>query len=256
MFDGERVLEGLQKLLFEISSSERMTIMYELKNRRQRLSHIAKKLDMHTPEALRHLQRLVEDKLVQKEGDGLYGLTQFGTLALSQLSGINFLSEHRKYFLDYDVSGLPHQFIDRIGNLEKSTYVAETLANLEEGENRIREAQQFVWILSDQVLSSSIPSLMEKVKQPFDLRIALPEGKFPPETKSRLPSTAPGIQKRVLPKVCAVVVMTEKYGVFCLPNTKGNIDYTGFTGTDPKFLEWCKDLFLYYWEKAKPFGAK
>jgi predicted transcriptional regulator len=157
--------------------------------------------------------------------------------------------------VEYDSSKIPYEFIERIGELEDATYVAEALKNLEEGENRIREAREFTWILSNQVLASSIPPLMEKVKAPFDLRIVLPKGVFPPESKSRLKLTIPGIQKRVLPKVDVLIVLTEKYAVFCLPNRSGKIDYTGFTGTDQKFHKWCKDLFLHYWETAKPFSA-
>jgi predicted transcriptional regulator len=164
------------------------------------------------------------------------------------------VSEHRDYFLEYDVSHLPYEFIERIGELEKGVYVPETLANLEEGENKIREAQEFTWILSDQVLSSIISTLAEKAKKPFDLRIVLPEGLFPPENKSRLPSTIPNLHKRVLSKVDVLVVMTEKYAVFRLPNRSGRIDYTGFSGNDPKFHKWCKDLFLHYWAQAKPLG--
>jgi len=152
------------------------------------------------------------------------------------------------------LSRIPYQFVDRVGELDEGVYVAETLRNLEEGESRIREAQEFVWILSDEVLASSIPSLAEKLKTPFDLRIILPEDKIPPESDSRLPS-ATGVQKRVLPKVDVLVVLTEKYAVFCLPNRTGKIDYTGFTGEDTKFRNWCRDLFLHYWSKATPFGS-
>ena len=97
----------------------------------------------------------------------------------------------------------------------------------------------------------TVQKLAKKVKEPFDLRIILPEGKFPPENKSQLPS-AMGVQKRVLPKADVLIVLTEKYAVFCLQNRTGKIDYTGFSGTDERFHKWCKDLFLHYWEKAKP----
>ncbi len=145
--------------------------------------------------------------------------------------------------------------INRIGELGEGEYEPETLKNLEEGEKRIQESQQFTWILSDQILSSSIPTLMEKVKHPFDLRIILPDTMFPPENQSRLPLSIPSIQKRTLPKVDAIILITEKYAVFCPPNANGKKDYTGLGGTDPKFLKWCKDLFLYYWAQAKPTSS-
>jgi predicted transcriptional regulator len=246
-------LERLHKLLFELSSNERINIMLELQKSGLKLSQISRKMDLTVTEASRHLQRLNEAMLIQKDNEGYFQLTPFGKLSMSLLPALGFASKHREYFLEYDISKIPIEFVERIGELEKSAYVSEIFRNLEEGENRIREASELVWILSDQVLASSIPTLAEKMKNtPFDLRIVLPEGMFPPEEKSRLPSNISYIQKRVLPRVDISIVCTEKYAVFCLSNRNGKIDYTGFAGTDKKFHKWCKDLFLHYWEKAKP----
>lgn len=249
-------MERLHKLLFELSNAERIEIMLETQKGKLKLSQLSRKLDLTVTETSRHLQRLAEAKLIQKNADGYFTLTQFGILALRLLGNLGFVSAHREFFLEYDVSGIPAEFIDRFGQLEGAAYISETLRNLEEGENTIREAKKFVWILSGEILTNTIPTLMDKVKTPFDLRIVLPEGKFPPESMSRLPSTAPGIQKRTLRNLQVLIVMTENYAVFCLPNHSGKIDYTGFSGKDPKFHKWCKDLFLYYWDKAKPVGTR
>lgn len=217
-----------------------------------KLSHLSRKLDLTVTEASRHLQRLSEAKLIQKNLEGMYGLTQFGRLVLFMLEDLDFVSEHREYFLEYDASGIPRQLIKRLDDLQNSTYISGALRSLEEGERNIREAKEFVWILSDDVLANTIPVLAEKIKPNFDLRIILPDGKFAPETVSRLPLGVAGVQKRVLAKVNVLVVMTESYAVLCLPNRSGKIDYTGFAGKDDKFQKWCKDLFLHYWDKAKP----
>jgi predicted transcriptional regulator len=226
--------------------------MRELQNNEWKLSHLSKKLNLTVTETSRHLQRLNEAKLVQKNYNGLYRLTQFGRLSILMLKNLDFLSANINFFLEYDVNGIPQQFLDRLGELKEAKYIAKAFENLEEGEQRIREAQQFVWILSDDVLSNTIPVLSKKIEQSFDLRIVLPEGKFPPEDASRLPLKRSGIQKRVLSKINVLIVMTESYAVLCLPNWNGRIDYTGFSGKDPIFRKWCKDLFLYYWDEANP----
>ena len=64
-----------------------MNVLLELQKQRLKLSHISEKLDMTITEASRHLQRLSEARLIQKEVDGSYGLTHFGNLTLSLLSG-------------------------------------------------------------------------------------------------------------------------------------------------------------------------
>ena len=229
-----------------------MRVMLEIQKQRLKLSHISRKLDLTVTEASRHLQRLSEARLIQKGVDGLYGLTPFGVLVLALLSGLGFVSKYRDYFMEYDVSPIPYEYIDRIGELAEGGFGAETFRNLEESEKMFREAREFIWILSDQVLTSAAPTVAERVKGAFEYRVILPVTAMPPDYRSPIPSTTPGVQKRVLPKVDVVIVMTEKVAAFCLPNVSGRIDYTGFGGSGPKFHRWCKDLFLYYWDKAKP----
>jgi predicted transcriptional regulator len=245
-------LERLHKILFELSSVERINIMIELQRNELKLSQISRKLEITVTETFRHLQRLEEAMLIQKDTNGRYKLTRFGSLTLFLLEDLGFVSKHRDFFMEYDISAVPHELIGRIGEIAEGDYSGEALKNLEEGEKMIREAQEFVWIVSDQVLTSTIQPLTEKMKNSFDLRIILPEGKFPPENKSSLPSDIAGIQKRVINKVDVLVVLTEKYAIFCLPNKTGRIDYTGFTGKSPRFRAWCKDLFIYYWNTATP----
>jgi predicted transcriptional regulator len=244
-------IEKLTRLLFELSNLERMKILLELEKTELKLSQISRMFELSIAETSRHLQRLSDAKLIQKKPGGPYEITEFGNLALLLLEDLGFVSAHLEYFQEHDISGIPRQFIDRIGELKKGVCSKQTIKNLEEGENKIREAREFVWILSDDVLSNTIPALMEKVKGSFDLRIILPEGKFPPENVSRLSSNNERIQKRVLPKVNVIVVMTEKYAICCFPNKSGRMDYTGFVGKDAQFHNWCKELFLHYWTEAK-----
>lgn len=245
-------LENLTKLLFELASSERMRIMLEIREKDLKLTQLARSLNLTATETSRHLQRLNDAKLIQKTSDGRYRLSQFGCITLALLKNLDFVSKNKNYFEEYDSTGIPVQFIDRLGELSESSYSADTFKNLENGEKWIKEAQKSVWIMSDSVLSNTIPVLMDKINKPFDLRIILPEGKFPPENVSRLPNSRGGIQKRGLPKVDVLVVMTENHAVFCLPNKSGRMDYQGFIGKDKQFHTWCRDLFLHYWNKAQP----
>lgn len=244
-------MERSRKLLFELASAERVNFMVELQKNKLNLSQLSRKFELTVAETSRHLQRLHDAKLIEKNSAGKYELTQFGSLALRLLVGFDFVTANREYFLEYDISGIPPQFIDRFGELRNSKYMPGTFGNLEDGEKNIREAKEFTWILSDEILANSISVLANKMKGKFDLRIVLPEGKFPSESVSRLPLSL-GIQKRVLEKVNVLIVLTEDYSIFCLPNKNGKIDYTGFVGKDAEFHNWCRELFIYYWTEAKP----
>ncbi len=249
-------MERLHKLLFELSSVERIEIMHELKKGGLKLSHLSRKLDLTVTETSRHLQRLNKYRLTQKDADGLYRLTHFGGLVLTQLSGLDVVSKQQEYFMEYDSSRLPLEFIHRIGELDEGELGTEPFKNVERVEKMLQESSEFLWILSNQILAVLIPTIKKKLSTAFDLRGILPKAVMPTEDSTApIPSTAPGVQKRVLENVDVIIVVTEKEAHFCLPNRSGKIDYVGFSGKDPKFRKWCKDLFLYYWAKAKPLSS-
>ena len=47
--------------------------------------------------------------------------------------------------------------------------------------------------------------------------------------------------------------MSEKEAsIISFPDENGLFDYLGFEANDVNSLKWCKELFEYYWERAKP----
>ena len=242
-------MEKLCKLLFELSSSERMNVMLELQKQRLKLSHVSKKLDMTVTEASRHLQRLSEAKLIQKDVEGLYGLTPFGVLTLSLLSGICFISRNRQYFLEHDLSRLPSELVERIGEFSSASLgTGDIMTSFRLSEIMLQEASEYMWILSDQILTSTVPIIGERMKSGVEFRFIFPENLVPPPGVK----PAPGAQRRTLPKVEEIILMTEKEVMFGFPDLNGRIDYALLIGKDPKSHKWCKDLFLHRWEKAMP----
>jgi predicted transcriptional regulator len=62
------------------------------------------------------------------------------------------------------------------------------------------------------------------------------------------------VERRMLPEVKVMTIFNEKHGCALFPNMKGEPDLnTMFYGEDREFLEWCADLFDYWWEKAGQF---
>jgi predicted transcriptional regulator len=50
-------------------------------------------------------------------------------------------------------------------------------------------------------------------------------------------------------KIDVTMYMSEKeVAILAFPALTGEFDYLGFTSTDEKVIEWCKDLHKYYWE--------
>jgi predicted transcriptional regulator len=241
-------MENLCDLLFEFSSPERMRIMKSLLAERLRLSHVSKKLDMTVTEASRHLQRLSEIQLIEKDVDGAFSPTPYGKVAEKLLSSLDLISNYRQYFLEHDVLRLPDELISRINELSLATLNTDVVRVLAHVDVMFQEAEEYMWVMSyAHSLPSTIPIVEERLQNGVILLRIFPEEIIPPIGEAE---TIAG-PCRTLPEVDVRIMLTEKEAMCSLPSIDGRQDYASFIGKDPRFHRWCRDLYLHYWEKAK-----
>ena len=241
-------METLCDLLFEFSNEERLKILLELEKGPKNLTRIAKDLDFTSQGTSRNVARLVETSLIRRNPDGEYELTPYGGVSLRLLSSYEFVSRNRQYFLGHDASVLPYQFINRLGELNASSFQKDFITNyFLEGEMAM-QAEKYVYGMEDQINAHSPPVVAEKLKQGVEFRSIFPETIVPP------PGFRPaaGVDRRFLPKVQVCVTVTDKKAMFGLPMLDGGMDGEYFVSEDPKFHRLCLDLFNYYWDQGKP----
>jgi predicted transcriptional regulator len=241
-------MEALCDLLFELSNEERLKILLELEKGPKNLTSIAKDLEFTSQGTSRNVARLVETSIISRNPDGEYELTPYGGVSLKLLSSYEFLSRNRQYFLSHDVSVLPYQFINRLGELNASSLQRDFITNyVLEGE-MAEQAEEYVYSMGDQINAHSPPIVAEKLKLGVKFHSIFPETIVPP------PGFRPaaGVDRRLLPKVQVGMVITDKKAMLGLPTLDGKMDGENFVGEDPKFRMWCLDLFSYYWDQGKP----
>lgn len=244
-------MEKLCSLLFELSNEDRLQILFKLQKEAMRLTQLAEKLDLTLQETSRHLSRLSDAKLIVKDSAGFCHLTPYGEHAVRLLSGFNFLSKHREYFTSHIAVQLPDEFVERIGDLKNCTFTDDVMVAFHKVNTLIQEAQEHVWIISSQILMSTLPLLEEAVKRGVKFRLILPENLTPPPGFKPIPSVPNRIERRTLEKVDVIIVMSEKEARVAFPTKDEKMDHIGFGSTDKSAYSWCKDLFLYCWERAK-----
>ena len=104
-------METLCNIFFEFSNEDRLRILYTLKGASLTVTSLSRELGLTTQETSRHLSRLTEVGLTEKDPDGPYRLTPFGVLTLNQIQGLEFTSAHKDYFREHEVDGLPQSFL-------------------------------------------------------------------------------------------------------------------------------------------------
>ena len=213
-------MEELSDFFLELAHSDRLRTLFLIETERLKLTHISERLNLSMQETSRHLSRLRDAKLIRKDVDGFYYLTPFGRIALQLLSGYNFILKNRDYFQDHDPSCLPPEFIKRIGELEEYEPGKGVMQVLHLAVVVMEEAKEYVWILTDQVMTPTIPMIREGYARSIRFRVLLPEQLTLP-SGFQLPKPAPTnpIEIRRLNEVKVCIMMNEKRAGLCLPNS-------------------------------------
>jgi predicted transcriptional regulator len=256
-------MENLYELLFELSNEDRYRILIQLDSEEMTITSLSNTLNLSKQEVSRHISRLSNAKLSQKRTDGSYYLTEYGKLALKQIPGLNFISQHKEYFSTHTLSSIPLEFINRIGDLQNSTYSDDVMVVLYNIEKLIEEAEEYVWEITHEYPGNTYQLETEAYRKGVSLKCIQPEGWVPsPQLEAAVrPEDREAIQKawikgllevKTLKQLDIFLYMSEKeVAIVGFPNINRKFDYLGFSSKDQQTHKWCLDLCNYYWKNAK-----
>jgi predicted transcriptional regulator len=237
--------DEIVKLLFDISSSDRLTLLFAIRKENLRLTQLAEKIGATIQETSRHLGRLTDAKLIEKNSDGSYTVTSYGRLVLTLLSSYNFLSKNKDYFLSHDISFLPQEFIERIGELSLYEYSVNVSNVLRHIEQVISSAKEYIWLMADQAVITG-PSINQAIgNRDVCVSIIIPKSSLTPEECQNIKSLLRDkLELKLVPdeNVKIGIAMNEKIAGIAFPDLKGKMDFnSGFTSGSIDFHKWCGD---------------
>ena len=250
--------DEIVKLLFDISSSDRLTLLFAIRKENLRLTQLAEKISATIQETSRHLGRLTDAKLIEKNSDSSYTVTSYGRLVLILLSSYNFLSKNKDYFLSHDISFLPQEFIERIGELSLYEYSVNVSNVLRHIEQVISSAKEYIWLMADQAVITG-PSINQAIgNRDVCVNIIIPKSSLTPEEYQQIKRLLRDkLELKLVPdeNIKIGIAMNEKIAGIAFPDLKGKMDFnSGFTSGSIDFHKWCGDLFSFYSNRLKkPF---
>jgi len=259
--------EELCSLLFELSSDDRLGILRELRQHAVGVTTLSRVLDLTTQETSRQVFRLKEAGLIRKDQRGFYRLTSYADIVLKQLEGLHFVSKHKDYFKTHSLAKIPEELILRMGDIADTTYLPNVSQALYSVERLIKEAREYIWLISDQISFGVFCELGKALERGTKNRVIQTKGFVylpsivkdyfqyyeehitPVEQRSWNART---LEDRLDDKVDVFLFVTEKEAAVSFPLNNGKFDYLIFLGSQTRFHKWCADLFEYYWPKAQP----
>jgi len=254
--------ENSAKDFLELSSHQRISIIFGLKEKKSKVSMMAKQLDATSQEVSRNFDRLVKAGLITKDKDGYYGLSTFGKAICTQVPSLVFLSQNRKYFERHNFEDIPLKFIQRIGALVRGKYVKGFVKVQEQWREIYDNANEYVFNILSELPLDLIELGIEKTKNNVKISNILSETTiFPKGRKELLDKVGfrkllqdKKIERKMLKDVKVVMVLNEKEACICFPSLDGESDLSqAYYSNDIPFREWCLDYFRYCWHDADDF---
>jgi len=240
--------EELSKLFFELASESRLSILQKLQHKGLRMQEVARSLGLGDTETSRQLQRLSEAMLIEKQPDGAYTITQNGKLLLEFSRSFEFVVKFKQCLVTRDLSRLPYQFINRLGELSAANLITDVSETMNTIEYIISASEKSLLCMGRKPMKS----LSEKAGEPVEKGVSL-KLLFDEANKNYYKSYVENeyFEKRVIPTVPAIMVISEKCAAINLLSLDNRQDVKMFYGQDQKILKWASDLFLYFWDQGK-----
>lgn len=255
-------IERVSELSFELSNPDRLRIMQVLKDVPMKLTDISGSIDITHQQCLRHLRRLIDVLLVERNHEGLYELSSFGELVLQLMPSLIFVSQYGEYFSTHSVSHLPSEFVARIGDLRESMLLFNVMEALSEIESIVKAADEYIKVIINKRTHSLRPHIADAVRRGIRLKSLsvtsyVPNIDVKREINQKDEHDIIEAEKEGRVMVAdqddfpVYMYMSEKAIFLALPLHDNSFDYTGFCSSSPEAVRFCNDLFEYYWGKTR-----
>jgi Predicted transcriptional regulator len=260
-----------EQTFIELASSQRLSLLHKLSVQNNKISNLAKDLNVTIQEVHRNINRLVDAGLVHKGAEGIFSLTTFGRTIIKQISTFHFLSRNQDYFSDHTLGDISIKFIQRIGALNNFDYTSGVVAVIELWKQLYNESNEYIYGLLPQIPFELMETAVSKVKEKgLKFRYILPQKAIVPKKRTNLLKTsgfyellkAGLVERKMIDKIQVAVVLNEKQATVMFKNSKGQIDMNSiFFSRDISidnglFHEWCLDYFRDCWEHSKSFDER
>jgi predicted transcriptional regulator len=260
----------LNNLLFEFSHKERYNVLKSLYNEGKRHTQLQHELEIPGSEVSRHLKRLNEKRLVAKDINNEYQITNIGKIFVKMMDIIEVSLVHQEFFNSHEITSIPFFLIIQLGKLEDVEFGNKTMENMEIFENLVKNSEEFLYAITDQYQKSLLKEAENKMRnKSIKIRALvdrnllksynIPDGwsKLFEDPKIFFKEMMENI--RILEKIKISLIVSDKGAILFL-SKEGEIDYSQCLIDNHKsFINWTKELFEWYWTKGRsirPFIRK
>jgi len=257
-------IENTAENFLEISSEQRLNILFLLNKQKLSLSKIAKELDASPSEVHRNISRLLKSNLIEKDSESNFFLTALGKSTCMIIPSFSFVFENNSFFKNHDFGNLEIKFIQRLGSLIEHKKIKGFVKVLETWKSIHENAEEYIYNILPEVpyFKEIIEIVEKKLKSEIPIRSIFSESTIVPEERKKIfenknfqKFVKNGVlDRRMMKNISIVTLFNEKEAAIIFPTKNGEPDLSEmFYSTDIQFHDWCVDFFNFCWKNSGSF---
>jgi len=238
--------------LFEaLSSQRRLGILSYLIDDAHKFSEIQRTLEISSPELSRQVNRLQKTGLIERSANNAYALTLYGKLIQKNLRLLRFFAEKSEFFSTHETSPIPAKMIERMGALSGGVILNSAYELLDKLKVASERVKGYYWDLSDDFPRLLLDKVEIMVDNEVEIKCVYPRKLVEGIKESVSPKIVQAVKMKSVDEVNITIVASDAFGMVGLPESNGRVDRGQYIyGESEEFIDWCKDCFQLYWEKA------
>lgn len=243
----------------ELSNDVRIDILFTLLKKKAKISEIANLYKISVQESMRNFNRLLDAGLISKDEENYFYLTPIGQIACNHIPAFVFMSNSNDYFRLHNFGDLPGKFIQRLGSFINCERIIGLTKIIDKWMSIYNNTTKNIYLISSDIFDTNFPSLViDKVNGGVKFNYIVDKSVIDDEKQNsehkkfyRRFLLDGVIQRKVVKNIQITLILNDHEGFVMFPTIDGNTDMReGFYGTDPEFLDWCRDYYDSCWKKA------
>jgi predicted transcriptional regulator len=255
---------NVENIISTLSNESRLLILFKLSQKEEKISNLAKSLDLNIQDTHRNVNRMISSSILKKDSDGFLQLTPLGDILILLFPSFDFVVKNMAYFQDHTFNNLPEKFTQRIGVLNTCNLTIGVVKVLEKWKEMIQQSEKYVKVIASQAPLEAVEATLQKADQGSKINLILGKNTIFPETYPELLKKYHVsklelngfFETKIIEEVDFCMVITDKEASVSLSRSGGDVDIDQtFFGKNESFLEWCNDLFDNIWLKGSVTNA-
>jgi Predicted transcriptional regulator len=247
-----------------LNSEKRKNVLLLLMEGEKSREEIKTSLNVTSTALIPQIKKLKEHGLVIQNGD-YYILTNMGKVLVANmlplLNAVEVFEENSNYWMNRDLNGIPEFILKRFGELGNCVIIEPDLNYLFEFPKEFTEniAKSSYVMAFNAYFHPEYPALYSSLAEKginFSLVTTNPvhermEKDYAEEMKkfTSFENTEMFVSKEITG--LATLVSTDRFLFLCFFNNQGQYDHTILMSFDSNALQWSKELFSYFKDKAE-----